>query len=543
MNAENLVENCYESSGNFNSMKFRALIDSLRQSRTYLTKFALNQNKIVSGSLVEYRGMVQDMFDPELFCVNYSDENQLLHSGIFRDVIPSNWKENPAHLSEREVIYLVPVPGESSWCRHFSIKQENLSELTEHKLEVDVYLNHHQKKIKKEQKIPHFKNMGENHPVPTEIETPCIIKLYDPSIIQYSNSQRLSLHDVVRVVGFVSFESMTEEDNELLQIAEDEFFEARDRLLVPRIHVVDYKIESLFPFHTPVVENVSQIRSSLLNYLSQFLNGDSLASEFLLLWLISGIACRSSEADDVLSGKLSLAITKFSFSSAESLLEILNLLLPAYQVILPEDLEKNPTFLPKKDLQVNRLVSSRLQVPNGCRLIFNETFLTPRNLNESQILNLQSLNRLSRLQLLTYDFHYFKREQQVDEPVLVLSSTSKPVLVQEIDCTVPVVSVSSLPGIPSIPTEWLNRARIYIEKTREEFVVSNKVELPEITAKMIESDFVELRQQGMKIGENDLHLWINLAKLTAASFMRDSIEIGDFSRAKLLDFERRKRLT
>ncbi|KFO70904.1 Mini-chromosome maintenance complex-binding protein [Cuculus canorus] len=89
------------------------------------------------NSLVKFRCMVQDMFDPEFYMGVYEtvDPNtnaRVLHFGKYRDVAECGWSPqqeidlNSSHTvtSERQTFYCVPVPGESAWVKEISFSAE-----------------------------------------------------------------------------------------------------------------------------------------------------------------------------------------------------------------------------------------------------------------------------------------------------------------------------------------------------------------------------------------------------------------------------------
>jgi hypothetical protein len=98
----------------------------------YLTQESISQGKIRPGSLVRYRGMVQDVFDPEYFVgvvmaknlatgttepvpTKYSDVLQTPNGYEF--VEEGTDQDRYARTMGRLPLFLVPVPGESDWVK------------------------------------------------------------------------------------------------------------------------------------------------------------------------------------------------------------------------------------------------------------------------------------------------------------------------------------------------------------------------------------------------------------------------------------------
>ncbi|KAG8135549.1 hypothetical protein E2320_008582 [Naja naja] len=78
------------------------------------------------NSLVKFRCMVQDMFDPEFYMNVYEtvdtvSKSRVMHFGKYRDVAECGPHQeidlNPKQIvtSDRQTFYCVPVPGESAW--------------------------------------------------------------------------------------------------------------------------------------------------------------------------------------------------------------------------------------------------------------------------------------------------------------------------------------------------------------------------------------------------------------------------------------------
>ena len=129
----------------------------------------------------------------------------------------------------------------------------------------------------------------------------------------------------------------------------------------------------------------------------------------------------------------------------------------------------------------------------------------------------------------------------MDEPVLVLTSNSKPCIVSSVDCIVPlsVPLISSSPVFDVPPSSW-ESLRVYLEQCR---ALSSEVEVGEDVCKQAEKDFVNGRQ-GVKpsVTEQDLHLWLNLTRFISSSFGSRVATLEHYTRAKVLEEERKRRL-
>lgn len=89
-----------------------------------------------SKSLVKFRCMIQDMFDPEFYLAVYetvdkSDKSSNLRFGMYQDIVscPENCElilESSRNVTkERQTFYCVPIPGETEWAKK-KFKGENV---------------------------------------------------------------------------------------------------------------------------------------------------------------------------------------------------------------------------------------------------------------------------------------------------------------------------------------------------------------------------------------------------------------------------------
>ncbi|KAK2535862.1 Mcmbp [Columba livia] len=87
------------------------------------------------NSLVKFRCMVQDMFDPEFYMgvyetVDPNTNTRVLHFGKYRDVAECGPQQeidlnsSQTVTAERQTFYCVPVPGESAWVKEISFLTE-----------------------------------------------------------------------------------------------------------------------------------------------------------------------------------------------------------------------------------------------------------------------------------------------------------------------------------------------------------------------------------------------------------------------------------
>ena len=90
------------------------------------------------NSLVRFRCMVQDMFDPEFYLAVYETVQKATNSsqmrcGLYQDMVdcPEGWKlhlDSPNNVTkQRYTFYCVPIPGETGWAKKKFSKQNGVS--------------------------------------------------------------------------------------------------------------------------------------------------------------------------------------------------------------------------------------------------------------------------------------------------------------------------------------------------------------------------------------------------------------------------------
>ncbi|XP_069468048.1 mini-chromosome maintenance complex-binding protein isoform X2 [Ambystoma mexicanum] len=252
------------------------------------------------NSLVKFRCMVQDMFDPEFYMGVYETVDALtqarvLHFGKYREVADCGPNEEVDLNSkqtvtlERQTFYCVPVPGESPWVKqtYASSSQARVCPSTSYtpsrqkrSYEEDEDMELHPTKQKE---LP-AGNLSENHgygepkrmekeaptrqqitpnctsplnlnfPLPGEKGPACLVKVYD-------NWDGLKVNDVLEVYGILSVDPLLsvlndERDStsilldpaECMDTAEEQRVHSPPASLVPRIHAIQvHKVQHLNP--------------------------------------------------------------------------------------------------------------------------------------------------------------------------------------------------------------------------------------------------------------------------------------------------------
>ncbi|KFV62861.1 Mini-chromosome maintenance complex-binding protein, partial [Dryobates pubescens] len=248
------------------------------------------------NSLVKFRCMVQDMFDPEFYMGVYEtvDPNtnaRVLHFGKYRDVAECGeilLNSSQTITSERQTFYCVPVPGESAWVKeisfvtelvlsYISASQARVSPSTSytpsrHKrsYEEDEDMDLHPSKQKEQhmgsgsdihgcvepKRLETEASAGHhltspncsppldlNFPLPGEKGPACLVKVYE-------SWDSFKVNDVLEVYGILSVDpvlSIVNNDEregsaldlmECMDTAEEQRVHSPPASLVPRIHVI-----------------------------------------------------------------------------------------------------------------------------------------------------------------------------------------------------------------------------------------------------------------------------------------------------------------
>uniref|UniRef100_G1NFW4 Mini-chromosome maintenance complex-binding protein n=1 Tax=Meleagris gallopavo TaxID=9103 RepID=G1NFW4_MELGA len=273
------------------------------------------------NSLVKFRCMVQDMFDPEFYMGVYEtvDPNtnaRVLHFGKYRDVAECgpqqeiDMNSSQTVTLERQTFYCVPVPGESAWVKeaYISASQARVSPSTSytpsrHKrsYEEDEDMEQHPSK----QKEQHMGSGGDSHgcgepkrleteasaghhlispncsppldlnfPLPGEKGPACLVKVYE-------SWDTFKVNDVLEVYGILSVDpvlsivnneerdSSTLDPMECMDTAEEQRVHSPPSSLVPRIHVIlAHKLQHLNPL-LPACLNEEESKTFVSNFMSE----------------------------------------------------------------------------------------------------------------------------------------------------------------------------------------------------------------------------------------------------------------------------------
>ncbi|KAI1293479.1 Mini-chromosome maintenance complex-binding protein [Halotydeus destructor] len=537
-----------------------------------------------SGSCVRFYCAIQDMFDPEYYLAAYEKPSKERGLGLYRDQIEEMAEHdatNSKSVTESRLSYFcISVPGENEWVRETWLKkndtcnEEVLDSQDKVKNKSDTNDGNEAKRLKsanvseiedesRKKVETHLNKLKLCHPAcdVNPNKRACIVKLYE-------DNQSFKLNDVIEVVGSIQFDnseaallsqqkSHTPEQLELVNsLIKDMDMEDHDEKypssLVPRIHAFYVrKINHINPLVDSKVtqefskDSLSKLRTELHAILSQALFGDQLAADYVICNLISSIYSRK----DILTlGAFPLNVSNFPKMTASELnayvksLYTLLARLQTHSVYMPMALQNlnKSAFVPEKDYTNNKLNSGLLQLSEGTFMLVDETALSAGQLAAEGVANLNTLTELIKWQKVRYNFKYHHMEVDTDVKVLVLSEgrTLLPTAYKvPLRCS-PNIPVSEIfPAIEAYLDEHLlNGIRTYITLLR-----NRSYNLTDEVQKRIQDDFVEMRQKCDKVGPDDLHSLLTVARLFALSLGDTELTLDAWEQVKKMETDRMQR--
>ncbi|XP_058043468.1 mini-chromosome maintenance complex-binding protein isoform X1 [Ahaetulla prasina] len=277
------------------------------------------------NSLVKFRCMVQDMFDPEFYMNVYETvdrvtKSRVMHFGKYRDVAECGPHQeidlNPKQIitADRQTFYCVPVPGESAWVKeaYNSASQARVCPSTSytpsrHKrsYEDDEDMELHPSKQREQhlgiRNVPDIQGSGEpkrleteasarhqmislncsspldlNFPLPGEKGPACLVKIYE-------NGDSFKVNDILEVYGILSVDpvlnvlnneerensSSPVESMDCMDTVEEQRVHSPPASLVPRIHVIlAQKLQHINPL-LPACLNEEESKNFVSSFMSE----------------------------------------------------------------------------------------------------------------------------------------------------------------------------------------------------------------------------------------------------------------------------------
>ncbi|KAK4877050.1 hypothetical protein RN001_009556 [Aquatica leii] len=554
------------------------LIQRLQEHTNWESIPFLNYNEVQNlqdRKLVKFRGMVQDMFNPEYFYEQYEVVDQTtkvksLRNGKFSDITYCKDAEtinydSPDNITkERHTLVVITTPGLNEWVHNIEktkytiaspssrltqviSKKRSLEPLEEMETESIENSTSDNKKQCTSEAPTNIKHVSREHllnfPFREQHGKVCHVKLY-------KDSEKIKLNDVVEVVGFLSVDPILTDFN-----CEDDCVNEMEiqthnppPSLIPRVHCVSIK---KVPHSNPLLDanvlnadRIRYIKKDLHIVLTQLLLGDTLAAEYLIYHLISKVYVRN---DLLPLGKFALNILNVPVTDVpdfgKHLSEFIALMVST-SYYLPMTLENmnELSFTPKKDYECDRLTSGLLQLSSNTHLILDETKLAPGRLNESGVKAISALSNTIKNQKIAYDFNYYPVEFDCDIAFLILSE-GKTLLSSDFyvrlnpDNTFVKTYQEILETVKILlKPELLNDIRVYLTQMRH-----SDFQLNDDVHQLVQNEFVRLRQS-QSITADDLHQLLVLARWICLSEGKTHLDADSWKRACELEEQRKKNL-
>ncbi|KAH0553492.1 hypothetical protein KQX54_001236 [Cotesia glomerata] len=499
-------------------------------------------HSLKDGQLVRFSGMIQDMYNPELYMEKYQVKNLdtgivKMRSGMYEDVLKCLANEevildcDENKNSERLNCLMISIPGLNNWAKENMIgcelNKNNLNDLTkatsssstekraldnDYDDDNDEPMDTTEPAFKKEKKLSvvpaesQTKNdkflkskviISQDHlinfPIPIVDDKKCVVKIY--------NDDCYKLNQALDIIGFICLNpnninglTLTEDIMDEMEIAEAQTYNLPPPSFIPRLHAI--KINQLVPKifynnYNSIISKVNLIRSDLHLVLSQLLFGDELAANYVIF---DKFPYFTNNFYDIL--KLFIAKTHLF----ECTLDNLN----------------NSKLVPEKDYDSDKLISGILQLSDNTHLIIDETKLIPGQVTPNDIPVL----------ILSQVKSFIPCAMQI--PLKINEETDK-VYSQVIEATKQFLKNS----------ERLNNIRGYFELLHK-----NEFKLKDDITDIIQQDFVDLRRIDNKlINADSLHQLMVFARFMAISYGEDSLSVERWKQILTLEKSRLARLS
>ncbi|XP_018396179.1 PREDICTED: mini-chromosome maintenance complex-binding protein [Cyphomyrmex costatus] len=550
-----------------------------------LTKIPLLNNvqlhNIKDKELVRFRGMIQDIYNPEYYFKQYEVKNtdtgeSTIRCGMYMDaarclpheeiLLYSKKNQN----SERQTYIIISIPGLNDWAKEESINMQIPHTMTHNDSinkrnldDNDLEETDCSEPVKKKEKVSADNNdvdmtdvegsakvrsmVSEDHilnfPIPIDGGKACIIKIYNETV--------LKLNQVIDVIGFISLDPLLS----TIQSSDDEMDDAEIQThnppasLVPRLHAVKIieLTKSKIVNAPEIVSKVQIIRGDLHIILSQLLFGDTLAADYLICHLLSTVYMRR---DYFCLGAFPLNITNFPANKQKifpkEFYNFLTLFVKKshFLEITLSNLNEL-ALIPKKDYECNRLTSGILQLSDDTHLVLDETGLTSGTLTATGRENYKALSDLLMFQKLKYDFKFYTIDYETDIPILIFSDVKSFIpCPTQIVLNVDADSENLYSQVTEAAHQYLkddNRLvniRQYIETLKH----TEHLNFDEEMAKIIQDDFVEMLNANRNINKDNLHSLMVFAKMMALSYGQTTLDIDCWKKTVQMEMERMSRL-
>ncbi|KAF9411081.1 hypothetical protein HW555_010029 [Spodoptera exigua] len=475
-------------------------------------------HNLPDGTLVRFRGMVQDMHNPEFYFEQFEVFNTVTNvtkskSGKYRDTAhileneKINYTEN-LRSSQRQTMVVVSMPGLNDWAQQLEDKQNHLKHLEQ----------------------------------------------------QPNTSKRLSNSGT----KLKRSHDETEEDSDAMEVVDETVTNKEPKTsdtvnntgsVLSREHLLNFPLPDM-PSKSCIVKiyddksvlkEANAAREHLLKALTELLLGDKLAADYLICHLISCIYLRQ---ETLSLGQFCLNLSNLPIQKypnyAKQLYDIIKqFVTKSYYLPLTIENMNTLSLLPKKDYECNRLTSGVLQLSKDTHLVLDETKMEQGRLDATGVNNVAALGNMIMTQKVEYDFKYYKMDFESDVSVLILSE-GKSLLPS--DYHLPLrpeeASLKIFDAIVEAATYYLkedimNVIRKYLTSLKlVKYTISEDLQF-------VEDDFIEMRSNSDSnnpVTADDLHRLLVLARLVSLSRGLDTLNKECWDITKNMEAERLQRI-
>ncbi|WFD44594.1 hypothetical protein MPSI1_003262 [Malassezia psittaci] len=513
-------------------------------SSAQLTKQALSTQGRTHGVLVRWVCMIQDTgLGCEMYLGTLKSDGQVM-CGLYG--AESGW-DHSAELStsadlmaERLVVSAESIPGQSSWARRLldGNKQEDMTSAL-NRLAIDPKNSECEGEQRKSCSDPS--------------KITALLKFAD-----VDHAEQLRTTELVEVIGLLDISNAPHSD---LSLHSDPSAAVPEMIC---IHALRFGPTTHTQLLSPLLCNASltlqsshtslkDVRAHLIRYFAKFLQGDTLAAEFLLLALIAKIHTRRP---GVSVGSLSLNLSNIqnqplmsinNTDSQQTHTNISEQLFQAIRCVAPavvrEELSLSSLNNPERSYFVRStdtgISSAQLQLPPNTCVLVDETCMGEGQLEDMGVRNIRSLANLLENHSLSYQFPFSEMNLDTDQNVVIFS-TGKTFLPVDIHLPLRAAELSAHVSMPEDSLDDLNAFRNYLLIAQ-----ASETSIDESMSVPIQDYFVDRRRNAPSFAftELDLQRCINLARIVAKSFGHTQLNMESWHHAVQLEEERKQRLS
>ncbi|KAL8292985.1 hypothetical protein RQP46_000679 [Phenoliferia psychrophenolica] len=369
--------------------------DATRSQVPAITSLSTAATLPQSGTLVRFRAMVQDTgVGSEVYKAVGSDGSVLMFGMEEMDESAAG-VEDYSNLQERQVLYLVSVPGETDWV------VETLDEATSSVINLSV------SDAAAKASPPNL--LAAKIPVPSKPHFGCIAKVYGEA------GEKLKIGDVRDFFGVISETSITSPFDDLVN---DEAPPVATTATA--LHVV-FDVPAAQP--SPAFSSSSDFeatRKALINYLAEAVGGDVDAAEWVLLALLGRIHTRHLSGLTLGSLSVNLALpTNLTATPLSSILASILAKTTSLDLSIPFLNSPSTKMAPRS--RNENLESGALQLSAGTTVLVDTRGIGEGKLEDAGVRNLQHLTTTIATQKLAYEFPYSSFELDTDLGFVILS--------------------------------------------------------------------------------------------------------------------------